>query len=226
MRRFALGALCAIIALPSIASAQDADRTVAGGITVSGWKGKIDDRAAKQGKTTADSKFDMASGKFRMQIGPAAIYWNDANAASGNYEVKSSITENKMSAAHPHSYGVFIGGADLGDDAKQTFVYCIVYGTGKYSVKYFHGAQVVTLVNMAEHAAINKVGESGSATNEIGWRVKGGNASCVVNGQEIKSFSSAELVGADKLTSTNGKYGFRVSHNLDLTATPIALSKQ
>ena len=224
MHRITLGVLCAVVALPSLTLAQDADRKVAGGgITAAGWHGKIDDRPAKQGKSVNDSKFGMEGGKVRMQIGPAAIYWNDATA-SGDYEVKSSITENKMSAAHPHSYGVFIGGANLGDDATQTFAYCIVYGTGKYSVKYFHGPKVVTLADMVEHPAINKVGASGAATNEIGWRVKGGNASCIVNGQEVKTFTKAELVGADKLVSTDGKYGFRVSHNLDLTATPITKS--
>ncbi|MBL8983623.1 MAG: hypothetical protein JNL26_15660, partial [Gemmatimonadetes bacterium] len=59
----------------------------------------------------------------------------------------------------------------------------------------------------------------------VGWRVKGGTATCMVNGQEVKAVPAADLVGAGKLSSTNGKYGYRVSHNLDLMVTPIAVGK-
>lgn len=213
------------IALPVVGIAQDADRSVAGGgISVAGWKGRIDAAAASQGKTVNDSKFAMSGGKFELKIGPAAIYWNDANKAAGNYEVKATFTENAHKPNHPHSYGVFIGGSDL-DTPNQAFAYCIVYANGTYAVKYFHGENVVTLANKVASPAINKANAAGSATNEIGWRVKDGKASCVVNGTVVQTWDAAQLVGADKLKSTDGIYGVRVSHNLDITMTPLALSK-
>lgn len=215
--------LCALSA-PAVTAAQDADRKVeGGGITIAGWKGKVDARAARQGKTVNDSKFGMSGGKMILQIGPAATYWNDANKASGNYEIKASFTENKHQPSHPHSYGLVIGGSDLDTD-NQAYAYCIVYADGKYSVKYFHGANVVTLTNPKEHAAIKKA-VNGVATNEIAWRVRGDKASCVVNGTEVESFDKAQLVGADKLKSLDGVYGIRVTHNVDLTVTPITLGK-
>jgi hypothetical protein len=224
MRRTALSIATLLVATTAVA--QDADRSVAGGgIAVAGWKGKVDERPMKQGKTIKDSKFEMAGGYFVLKVGPAGIYWSDANAASGDYTVKASFAEKAMKASHPHSYGVFIGGNDLEDDTKQTFAYCIVYGTGKYSIKYFNGWKVTSVAEMVEHAAIKKADAKGDATNEVAWRVKGGNAACVVNGQEVKSLTSAELVGAGKLSSLNGKYGYRVSHNLDLTATPLTVAK-
>lgn len=204
--------------------AQDADRSVKGGITVSGWKGRIDRRPAAGGKTIADSKFASEGGAIRMSVGPAAFYWNDANTASGDYQVKASITEHKMAASHPHSYGIFIGGSDLESDTER-LAYCIVYGNGTYSVKTFFGAKVTTLVDRAENAALHKADANGESTNEIGWRVKGGQAACVVNGVEVKSFEKAELVGADKLASTDGIYGIRVSHNLELTVSGLAKTK-
>jgi hypothetical protein len=218
-------ALALMLALPGLGIAQDADRSVAGGgITVAGWKGKIDARAASQGKTVNDSKFAMNGSKIDLKIGPAGIYWNDANKAAGDYEVKATFTENAHKPNHPHSYGVFIGGSDL-DTADQAFAYCIVYANGTYSVKYFHGANVVTVVDRVASPAIKKANEAGSATNEIGWRVRGGKASCLVNGTEVQSWDASQLVGADKLKSTDGIYGVRVSHNLDLSMTPLALSK-
>ena len=35
----------------------------------------------------------------------------------------------------------------------------------------------------------------------------------------LQSFAKAELTGPDKLTSTDGVYGIRVTHNLELTVT-------
>lgn len=208
------------------AMAQDADRSVAGGgIEVDGWNGRVDRRPMSQGKTIADSRFVAEGSGFRLSIGPAGNFWNDANVASGDYEVKATFKEHKMAASHPHSYGIFIGGADLESDT-ETLLYCIVYGDGTYSVKTFHGANVTTLVNREASAALHKAGADGEATNDVGWRVQGGNAACVVNGTEVKSFARADIVAPDKLVSTDGVYGIRVSHNLELTVTGFAMSQR
>ena len=206
------------------AAAQDADRSVdGGGIKVEGWKGRVDRRPASQGKTIADSKFGGAPGALRLSVGPAGIYWNPTNTATGDYQVKATFKEHKMGATHPHSYGIFIGGADLESDT-ETLLYCIAYGNGTYSIKTFHGANVVTVVDRAGHEALRKADANGESTNEIGWRVKGGKVACVINGSEVKSLDRAEVVGADKLKATDGIYGIRVSHNLELTVTGLAKS--
>ena len=100
-------------------------------------------------------------------------------------------------------------------------MYCIVYGNGTYSVKTFHGAKVTTLVDRASHEALKKADTNGQSTNEVGWRVKGGKASCVVNGVEVKTLEPSEMVGPDKLASTDGIYGIRVSHNLEITVSGL-----
>jgi hypothetical protein len=214
----ALGATAAL--------AQDADRTVkGGGIMVAGWKGRVDRRPLSQGKTIADSRLVGEGQALRLSVGPAAFYWKEGDAGSGDYQVKATFKEHKMAAAHPHSYGIFIGGAEL-ESENETLMYCIAYGNGTYSVKTFHGAKVTTLVDRAASDALRKADANGESTNEIGWRVKGGKAACVINGTEVKSFDRAEVVGPDKLTSTDGAYGIRVSHNLELTVSGLSLSKQ
>jgi hypothetical protein len=184
----------------------------------------VDRRAASQGKTVADSKFSSEAGGYRMSVGPAGNFWNDANKATGDYSVKATFKEHKMAASHPHSYGIFIGGADLESDT-ETLMYCIAYGTGTYSIKTFHGAKVTTLVDREASPALHKADANGESTNEIGWRVQGGKASCVINGTAVKTLDRAEFVAADKLTSTDGVYGIRVSHNLELTVTGLAMGK-
>jgi len=208
------------------AQAQDADRSVAdGGIKVDGWHGRIDRRPMGQGKTIADSRFTAVSGGFRLSVGPAGNFWNDAHVASGDYEVKAMFKEHKLASSHPHSYGIFIGCADVAADT-ETLLYCIVYGTGEYSVKTFYGSNVTTLVNRETHSALNKADADGESTNEIGWRVQGGEASCVVNGPVVRTFSRGDVVGTDKISSTDGTYGIRVSHNLELTVTGLAMTKR
>ncbi|HVH40274.1 MAG TPA: hypothetical protein VM764_09625 [Gemmatimonadaceae bacterium] len=225
MRALVLATLAASLSLAAPVSAQDADRSVKdGGIKVEGWKGRVDRRPASQGKTIADSKLTSESGALRLSAGPAGNFWNPSHTATGDYQVKATFKEHKMASSHPHSYGIFIGGKDLESD-NETLMYCIAYGNGTYAVKTFHGANVTTLTKPTEHAALRKADANGEATNEIGWRVAGDKASCVINGQVVETFDKSQYAGADKLTSTDGVYGIRVSHNLELTVSGLGKSK-
>ena len=206
---------------------QDADRKVAGGgITAKGWQGKVDPGAAKTGLSINDSKVSQEGSTINMAVGPAAVYWNPANTAKGDYSVKATFKEGKPTADHPHSYGVFIGGKSLDTD-KPNLMYCVVYSNGDYLIRQFiaGGNGVGQVSKRTPHAAVNKAGADGSATNEVGWVVKGNKADCVVNGQTVASLDKAEVVGADKLESTDGVYGIRVSHNVNVAVTGLALGK-
>jgi hypothetical protein len=207
------------------ASAQDADRKVAGGgITAKGWQGKVDAGPAKKGLSVADSKFDMEGNALHLHIGPAAYYWNPANVAKGDYTVKASFKEGKTTADHPHPYGLFIGGSKLGTD-DNSLVYCVAYGNGSYLVRGFSGGQVVTFSKPTPNPAVNKTAADGSTTQDVAWSVKGDKAECLINGKSVASFAKADLVGPGKLESLDGNYGIRVSHNLDVTVSGLALSK-
>ena len=209
------------------AASQDADQKVAGGgITVPGWKGKVDVGGGnKQGLAITDSKFAPEGSGFRLTTGPAAIYWNPANTAKGDYAVKATFKEPKQSYSHPHPFGVFIGGNKLDSD-QQTFVYCVAYRDGTYVIRQFNGPTATTLARKTPHAAVNKAaGPEAEVTNEVGWTVKGNRAECVINGQAVQGFDKTELVGAGKLESTDGVYGIRVSHNSDAIVSGFGMAK-
>lgn len=210
-------ALALALAVPAVALAQDADRKITGGgIAVDGWKGKIDAGAVKKGLTINDSKFAKSGDDLHLTIGPAAFYWNDANKASGNYTVSATFKEAKPDAGHPHPYGVFIGGKDLETDAPN-LLYCLAYSNGNYLVRGFNGGKVETLTARgASHAAVNKATPDG-VTQTVAWIVKDGTASCSINGQVVASYDQAALAG--KLASTDGIYGIRVSHNVDVVVS-------
>ena len=137
-----LSSLALLLALAPALTAQDADRSVKdGGITVAGWKGRVDRRPLQQGKTINDSRFAAEGRGFRVSVGPAGIFYNPASTLTGDYEVMGTFKEHKMAAQHPHSYGIFIGGQGL-ESESETLMYCIVYGTGTYAIKTFRGATV------------------------------------------------------------------------------------
>ena len=60
----------------------------------------------------------VTAGKgFRVTGGPAGVFWNPANTATGNYTVKATFTLLQPSN-HTNYYGIVFGGSDL-DNAKQ-----------------------------------------------------------------------------------------------------------
>lgn len=100
------GIVCALavaLLVPAGARAQDADRIVAGGgITAPGWKGEVDPASAKAGRTVADSKFAKDGDTLRLTIGPAAVYWNPANTAKGDFTIKALFSETGMGVRSGH----------------------------------------------------------------------------------------------------------------------------
>jgi hypothetical protein len=201
--------------------AQDRDRAVAGGgIQVPGWKGRIDPASAKQGRTINDSKFEQQGSSLHLAIGPAAIYWNPANAASGDFTVKATFREGKSSSDHPHPYGIFIGGSKLDTD-NPSLLYCVPYGDGRVLVRGFSNGTPFTPLRATPNPAVNKAAADGSVTQDVQWTVKGGKAECLINGKVVASYDKSELIGEGKIDSLDGVYGIRVSHNVDVAVSGL-----
>jgi hypothetical protein len=203
----------------------DADRVVpGGGVFVSGWQGKVDASSAKAGRTINDSKFSQEGNALQLTIGPAAVYWNPANTASGDYTIKGTFKEPKYMDAnsHPHPYGIFIGGNKMGTD-QMSLVYCTAYGNGTFIVRGFTPTAPGTFRvggNAPQaNAAVHKAAADNSVTQDIEFGVKDGKATCSINGAVVATYDKSELVGPGKLESLDGVYGIRISHNVDATVT-------
>ena len=207
----------------------DPDRVIpGGGVFVQGWTGKIDSQSAGQGRTLNDAKFAQEGNALHVTTGPATTYWNPANKASGDYTVKATFTEPKYMNlnSHPHSYGIVIGGSDLGTD-EQTLLYCAAYGSGFFIVRGF-GPRPFQLNGRegAFNAAVHKAAGVGQpVSQDIAWTVKGGRAECSINGTVVAGFDKAEIVAAGKLKSTDGVYGLRFTHNVEAVITGFGMTK-
>ena len=222
-------ALAATLAVPAMAGAQDASRAVAGGgISAAGWMGKVDANEAQRGGKIEDTKMVTMGPGLHVTTGPAAVYWSAANTASGNYTVEATFSEREYMGLndHPHPYGLFIGGNDMGSD-NQSLLYCAAYGNGSFIVRGFAPAPFQLNGRRGEtNDAVNKAAAKGqSVTQKIAMRVSADKVECLINDKVVGTYAKTDVVGAGKLKSTDGIYGLRFGHNTDAHIAGLKMTK-
>jgi hypothetical protein len=224
----ALTAATMLIAGAAGAQAQDASRAVAGGgISVPGWQGRIDAKEASAGAKLEDALLAQHGSDLHVKTGPAVNYWNPSNTASGDYTVTATFNETAYMSLndHPHPYGIFIGGNDMGTD-QQSLLYCAAYGNGRFIMRGFGPEPFQMNARGEENAAINKApGQGQPVTQEIAVSVRGDKVECSINGTVVGSYDKAAVVGAGKLDSTDGIYGIRFGHNTEATVAGLTMTK-
>jgi hypothetical protein len=230
---FAIFLAAAVVVVPAVVNAQDQGETsrtiTGGGISATGWTGKVDSNEEKAGKTLNDAKLSENGGTLNVMTGPAVTYWNQANKAAGDYIVKATFTEPKYMNlnSHPHPYGIVIAGNDLGT-AQQSYLYCAAYGSGTFIVRGFgpEPFQMNGRRGEANEAVHKAAGPGQPVTQEIAVSVKGDRVECTINGTVVAGYDKAALVVAGKLKSTDGVYGIRAAHNTDITVSGLSMTKQ
>jgi hypothetical protein len=215
--------------LPATSAPMEETRAVAGGgISAAGWTGQIDAAEASRGQMITNAKLATEGSGLRVTTGPAVAYWNPANTATGDYTVKAKFTEPSYMNVndHPHPYGIFIGGNDMGT-AAQSYLYCAAYGNGNFIVRGF-GPEAFQLNGRRgeANAAVNKAAGKGSpVTQDIAVSVKGDNVTCSINGAVVGTYKKSDVVAAGKLKSTDGVYGVRFAHNTDGVVSGLTVTK-
>ena len=174
-----------------------------------GWKVRADRSTSASDPDAAGTIQFMAMGSGFHAINPqAAVYWNPANTATGNYTVKGNFTLLKPSN-HTNYYGLVFGGTDL-DNARQSYMYFLVAQDGTWLVKKREGdASAVDVVKKTPNDAVKKPDASGKSTNALEVRVGADKIDYVVNGTVVHSMPKS---GA----KTDGIYGIRVNHQLEV----------
>src|SRR5579864_8639154 len=99
-----------------------------------GWKMRVDrSTAASDPDASGSIKFVTMGSGFHATNPQAAVYWNPANTATGNYTLKGTFTMMKPSG-HTNYYGLVFGGNDLGGPA-QSYLYFMVAQDGTWMIK-------------------------------------------------------------------------------------------
>jgi hypothetical protein len=227
--RLASTLLVCLLAATALVAQNDASRVVAGGgISVPQWTGKIDANEERAGRNLNDAKFAKEGEAFHIVTGPAVTYWNPADKATGDYTVKATFTEPKYMNLnnHPHPYGLFIGGNDMGS-ATESFLYCAAYGDGRFIVRGFGPAafQMNGFAGQANPAVHKAAGVGQPVSQKIALSVKGSSIECSINGTVVASYDKSALVTAGKLKGADGIYGLRFAHNTEVNVTGLTASK-
>jgi hypothetical protein len=221
------GSFVAVCGAQPPAAEEKARSIEGGGITVPGWQGIVDEGAAKQGQSVKDDKFAPEGTGFRVTTGPAVDFWNPKNVGKGDFTVSATFSEPKFMNlnSHPHPYGVFLGGNDMGTP-QQSMLYCAAYGNGTYIVRGF-GPDAFQMGGRRPdtNAAVHKAEVGQPVTQTIALSVKGDTVSCSINGTVVTSFPKSDVVAAGKLKSTDGVVGIRFAHNTDAVVTDFKVSK-
>jgi hypothetical protein len=201
-------------ASPLWAQNDDPDRTVAGGGAMpAGWHVRTDKDAP-----LANVKFVVMNPGQHVTLGPAAIFWRDADTASGSFSVEAKFWQFEA-PRHREGYGLFIGGSDLAGSAER-YTYFIIAGVGQFLVKRRTGeATTVVSGSWSENPAVVKQDSAGKAENTLRIRVANGKASFLVNGTEVYSTDANGL-------DTKGVVGYRVNHNLNVHLGPLTITRK
>ena len=193
----------------SAAAPEDPTNQVTGGALPTGWQARFD----KEGSAVTDVKVVAATNGHRVTSGPAAIYWTPQSTATGNYSLSASFQQLAQSR-HPEAYGLVFGGKSL-DAADQSYYYFLVRQDGQFTVKHRAGTEVHTLADWATNAAVKATDAEGKATNALMVAVGADSVRFSVNGTQVKAFAKSQM------SDTDGLYGYRVNHNLDVQLEPI-----
>jgi hypothetical protein len=184
-----------------------------------GWKMRVDrSTAASDPDAPGDIKFMTMGSGFHATNPQAAVYWNPANTATGAYTIKGTFTLMKPSG-HTNYYGLVFGGGDL-DGAQQSYLYFVVAQNGTWLIKSRTGEATATISPKTPNDAVKKPEADGKSVNNLEVRVGADKVDFVVNGVVV---NSAPKSGA--LAKTDGIYGIRVNHLLEVQIDGLAVSK-
>lgn len=207
MKRYAVIAALALFAVaPLVAQAPK------------GWMVRADRSTSASDPDGAGTiKFVTMGTGFHATNPAAAVFWNPANTATGNYTLKGTFTLQKPSG-HTNYYGLVFGGQGL-EGAGQNYTYFLVAQDGTWLIKKREGdASTQNVAPKTPNAAVKKPDDSGKSTNALEVRVGADKVDYVVNGTVVHTMPKAGL-------KTDGIYGIRVNHLLEVHVDGFAVSK-
>ena len=184
-----------------------------------GWKVRLDrSTEASDPDASGAIKFVTMGTGFHATNPQAAIYWNPANAASGAYTLKGTFMLMRPSS-HANYYGLVFGGSAL-EGAQQSYLYFVVAQNGMWLVKSRNGTATRTIGGYTSNDAVKMPDATGKSNNALEVRVGPGKIDFVVNGVVVHT---EPKTGA--LAKTDGIYGIRVNHLLEVQINGLGVSQ-
>ena len=208
MKQFAGFVLAALLALaPAFAQSPK------------GWKTHSDHSSeASDPDAPGANKFVVSGSGFHAMNPMAAIYWNPANSATGNYTLKGTFKLIK-STGYDEYYGLIFGGSAL-EGPMQSYLYFMITDDGTYLIKQRDGSSTHGVSPKTPSDAVKKPSADGTATNALEVRVTADKIAFVINGTVVTT-----LPKTGAAAKTDGIYGIRINHQLDVQIDGFGMTK-
>ena len=186
-----------------------------------GWRVRVDRSTnASDPDASGAIKFVSAGSGFHATNPQAAVYWNPANTISGNYTLKGTFTLMRPSS-HTNYYGLVFGGNDL-EGAGESYIYFLVGQDGTWLIKHRDGNLATRdVVPRARNSAVKMPDASGKSINQLEVRVAADHIDYVVNGTVVQTTPKTGMTA-----KTDGLYGIRINHQLEVQIDGLSASKQ
>jgi hypothetical protein len=186
-----------------------------------GWRVRADRSTSASDPDAAGTiKFTASGSGFHATNPQAAVFWNPANTATGAYALKGTFTLMKPSG-HTNYYGLVFGGSDLEGPA-QSYLYFLVAQDGSWLVKRRNGdASTEDVARKTPSDAVKKPDANGQSVNALEVRVLADKLEFVVNGTVVTT-----LPKTGQAAKTDGVYGIRVNHLLEVQVDGFGMSKR
>jgi hypothetical protein len=183
-----------------------------------GWKMRVDRSTNAADPDAAGAiKFVAMGNGFHATNPQAAVYFNPANTAAGNYTLKGNFVLQKPSN-HTNYYGLVLGGAEL-EGAGQNYIYFMIAQDGTWMVKHRAGADTHDVAK-GPSDAVKKPDATGKSTNALEVRVAAAKIDYVVNGTVVHSTPKSGMTA-----KTDGVYGIRINHQLEVHVDGLSVAK-
>ena len=184
-----------------------------------GWRVRLDRSTSASDPDAAGAvRFVAAGPGFHATNPTAAVFWNPMQSATGTYSVKGTFTLIKPSS-HVNYYGLVFAGSNL-EAADQAYTYFMVAQDGTWLVKRRGGSATQDLSDRTPDEAVKKPDAEGKSTNTLEVRVGKEAVEFVVNGKVVDTKPRT-----GRLATTDGIYGIRVNHLLEVQVDGFGVSK-
>lgn len=177
-----------------------------------GWEARFD----REGSSMDDLCLVVMPPGLHITTGPRLIAYHPDSVASGDFRIESETFLFDPEGLR-EAFGFFIGGSDLqGPD--QRYTYFLLREGGEFLVKARSGTATPVVQDWTAHPAIvsyaTKPEDASTAKNVLALEADGDELRFFVNGEQVWSGPRGDL-------ATDGIFGLRVNHRLNLHVTTI-----
>ena len=177
-----------------------------------GWEVRFD----REGSSMNDLYLVTMPPGYHVTTGPAMIAWHPDSVATGDFRIESE-TFLFDPQGRREAFGFFVGGSDL-QGPNQRYTYFVLREGGEFLVKTRSGTETAEIQGWTAHPAIlsfaTKPEDVHTAQNVLALEATGDEMRFSVNGELL-------WTGPREGLATDGIFGLRVNHGLNLHITSI-----